>query len=303
MESNNAPSQPVADTAIAPKKIGKMKGGYLVVVESFRMLGKNKSIMMFPLLSIFFELLAAAIFIAGYFFVYGFSENFFNKAGDPNAPAIVYACLFVFYITSVFIASFFQAGLAAVVSSQINDKKLSFNDGVNVAASHAGKILLWSFVAATVGVVLQMIANKNKVIGRVVANVFGFAWDIVTFFIVPILVLENETFIGSLKRSGEIFKNKWGQTLVANFSTGLFFGVIVISAVSIFLASLFFGQPRVEVLMLMIILLGVFIAFILVLSATIEGIYRVILYEYAAHDKLPGSFTKELIVGAIKEKK
>jgi hypothetical protein len=293
---NNIVDRPMESSASAPKKIGKIRGGYLVVVESFRMLGKNRSIMIFPLLSMIFELMLAAAFLAGYFYLYGFEENAFEKVDKTT----MYSSLFAFYIIGFFIASFFQAGLVAVVSGQINGRKLSFNEGMSVAAAHTGKIFSWSIVAATVGVVLQMIADKNKTIGRLVANIFGLAWDIITFFIVPVLILENETIGGSLKRSGAIFKNKWGQTLTANFSTALFFGVLVILAIIVFFVPIVIFHPGVWFSILLVVLLAVSIILITILSSTIEGIYRVILYEYAAHDKLPESFIKELVIGAIK---
>jgi len=272
----------------------------MVAIESFKMLGKNKSIMMFPLLSMVFELLAVAVFLAGYFYVYGFGQEAIDALEKPGSSVLMYVFLFIFYIVGVFIVSFFQAGLVAVVSGQINGKKLSFNDGMNVAVAHSGKIFFWSFISATVGVVLQVIADKFKFIGRLVSNILGFAWNIITFFIVPVLVLENETVGGSIKRSGSVFKNKWGETLIANFSTGFFFGMMMVLGVVAFFVFVFLVGPETGLLIALAVALAFFMLAVAVMSAAVEGIYRVVIYEYAAHDKLPESFRRELIVDAIK---
>lgn len=301
METNNMNAE--AGHPAAPNKIGKVKGGYLVVTESFKLLGKNKSIMMFPFFSMVVELIVVATALLVFFMVFGFSKETFDRIGSQNPSPIEYLCLFAFYILSVFIASFFQAGLVAVVSGQINGKKLSFGEGMEIASQRAWKIFYWSFIAATVGVVLQIIADRLKFLGRLAANIIGFAWDIATFFIVPVLVLENETVGSSIKRSGMIFKNKWGQTLIANFSTGLFFGFLLVLGVVAFFAAIIFGMAVPGLVISMAVGLLVYVLAIMVLSSTIEGIYRVVLYEYAAHEKLPESFNRELVVNAIKNGK
>lgn len=301
METNNL-NTGVASPA-APEKIGKIRGGYMVVAESFKLLGRNKSIMMFPLAALAVELLAVAAVLAGYFSVFGFNEEAFKKLENPDYSGIMYLCLFIFYIVSIFIASYFQAGLVAAVSGQINGKKLGFNDGMKVAAAHFWKIFFWSAIAATAGVILQFIASKFKYMGRIVASLLGAAWDIITFFIVPVLVLENDSVGQSIKRSGLIFKNKWGQTLIANFSTGLFFGfLMVLGFVAVFLAIIFGGGNPV-LLVSALVALVIYLLAVIVMSTAIEGIYRVVLYEYAAHEKLPESFNQGLIVNAIKTDK
>ncbi|MFA6376038.1 MAG: DUF6159 family protein [Candidatus Paceibacterota bacterium] len=281
METNNLNSG-VASPA-APEKIGKVRGGYLVVTESFKLLGRNKSIMMFPFAALVVELLAVAAALAAYFFAFGFSEESFKRLENPDSSGIMYLCLFIFYVVSIFIASYFQAGLVAVVSGQINGKKLTYNDGMKVAAANFWKIFFWSSIAATVGVILQFITSKSKYLGRIVANLLGAAWDIITFFIVPVLVLENDSVGQSIKRSALIFKNKWGQTLIANFSTGLFFAfLMMLGFVAVFLV-IIFGGDNPALILFSLIALAIYLLMLVILSTTIEGIYRVVLYEYAAH--------------------
>lgn len=300
MENNTTLVPPGFNSVPEPKKIGRIKGGYMIAIESFRILNKNKSIMLFPLFSLIAELIAVGFFIICiYFFALRFSDQI-----DKNYLEIIeYGLIFIFYIASFFIASYFQAGLVSIVSAQINGKKMSFSEGMNIAAAHTGKIFMWSFIAATVGVILELIANKFKFIGKLVTSIIGFTWNIITFFIVPVLILEEKTVGESVKRSGSVFKNKWGETLIANLSTGLLFAFLTVLGLAVFFVIAFLGQPRTEILILLAVLLALYLVTLIVLSLTIEGIYRTVLYEYAAHDKLPESFNRELISNAIKTEK
>jgi hypothetical protein len=199
------------------------------------------------------------------------------------------------------VASFFQAGLISIVSAQISGRKMSFGQGMNNAANHAGKIFLWSLVAATAGIIMDIVNNKLKLAGRISTFIFGIAWGIVTFFIVPVLVLENETIGASMKRSGQIFKDKWGETLIANISTTFYSMLILAIGFVLFSVFLLLANPSTSLIIISLVLFLVFALAVILLFSTIEGIYRVVLYEYAAHNIISDTFSKELIINAIKK--
>ena len=47
-----------------------------------------------------------------------------------------------------------------------------------------------------------------------------------TFFVVPIIVSENIGPINAIKRSTSLFKQTWGDQVVANFGFGIFFSCL-----------------------------------------------------------------------------
>lgn len=128
----------------------------------------------------------------------------------------------------------------------------------------------------------------------------GAAWGVVTFFIVPVLILENKRLVDSIKDSAIIFKRTWGETLIMNFSTGLFFGVIYLALFMLFIASLFSGSIYIIISSAVVFLAS--IVLLMVISSTLNVIFKVVLYEYARYGKIPENFTPELILRAIKKK-
>ena len=307
MDTNIAPN---STPAIPTKKIGKWHGSYLLVTESFELLKKDKEVMWFPVLAACSNLLI--VLICGVIFL------LFIWRADPStlqaiknsqnaqvqnsvgANILVYACLFVLYLIGAFISAFFQAGLVTIVHGRINGNDLTLRDGVNHAKQNAKKIFMWSLLAATVGIILQFIANRSKWIGRIVAYFLGAAWNIITFFIVPVLVLENLTIKDSVGRSANIFKKTWGETLIMNFSTGLFFSFVFVVALILYIATWF--SANMYIIVISSILFVVFTVLLSILSSTLQAIFRVVLYEYAAYDKLSDTFTPELILSAVKKK-
>lgn len=284
------------------KKIGRFRASYLLVVESFELLRKDKEIIFFPILSLFFNLIAL-IALAGFFY----ATLFFSgvdlkemKESQNNLSIIHYVFIFAIYMTSVFITTFFNAGLVSIVLARINGRDLSFKDGLGNAFKNVRKIFIWSLISATVGTLMRIIFDRSKLFGRIVISILGATWGVLTFFIVPVLVSENKSSFESIKESGIAFKRVWGETLITHFSTGLFFGAVYLLAILVYIATLF--SKNFYIIIISTTVLAIFFVLTAVVSSTLNAIFRVVLYEYAKYGRMPDNFTPELILNAIKKK-
>ena len=116
-----------------------------------------------------------------------------------------------------------------------------------------------------------------------------------TFFVVPIIVSENLGPISAIKRSTSLFKQTWGDQVVANFGFGIFqlFAVMLGVVIGWFfgLFSPIFG----------IIVGGLLSAMSVAVIYTLEGIYKAALYEFALGEK-PLEFQQEDLRTAYQRK-
>jgi hypothetical protein len=307
MESTQDPMTPLSNQGQSPlpsnKKIGKIRASYLLTIESFELLKKDKEVMLFTVLSIVTNIIVCAIFVGLALMVFFFTKDAAwmqdIKNNERLASGIGFGIFFLLYICIYFVTVFFEAGVVTIVYARINGQDLSFKDGLHNAQAHAGKLFAWALLAATVGMVLRYIAERSKLLGRLMAYFLGALWSIVTFFMVPTLILENAGIGESIKRSGATFKNTWGETLIINFSTSLFFGALMLVAFLLFLAT--FLTENIYIIVPAGILFALFIVVTLIVSATLNSIFRVVLYTYAKYQKLSDDFSPELILGAIKK--
>ena len=102
----------------------------------------------------------------------------FDASSRPFSTILAYTLLLLGYTSVYFVINFFQAGLFFVVQGRFTGQNLSLKDGINSAKKQINKILLWSLVLATVGLVLQIIASKSKIIGSIVSSILGAAWNV-----------------------------------------------------------------------------------------------------------------------------
>lgn len=178
--------------------------------------------------------------------------------------------------TSYFIVMFFNAALIATAMERLRGRPQGIGYGISVATAHIPAILGWALIAATVGLILNALRNRTDgLLGQIAVSIAGGVWAYMTFFVVPVMVVENLGPIAAIKRSGALLKETWGQQFAANFS--FMFIYIAAVVVAVIPAALLFGISP---------LLGFVVGVPLVALAmgtvqALEGIFKAALYDFA----------------------
>lgn len=280
------------------KKMGKLARSFALVKQSFSVLKKDKEIMMFPIISSIVSAIVMITFIVPVFI-------FFEVISQNNIT--IYASIFVFYVVSYFIVIFFNSGLITCAHMRLSGQDPTFKDGMKNAFDHLGSILMWTLISATVGLILQIILDQlerlgvvGQMIGRAIIGLIGFAWGLVTYFVVPFIIIDDTKPMQAIKDSAELFKRTWGENLIGNFSMGLFFGLLGFVGVLPFIASIFSGS--LKVVLIVAGALVIYWVFLGIVSASLKGIFIAALYIYAKTGSVPEGFDSNLVIGAFKKK-
>lgn len=111
-------------------------------------------------------------------------------------------------------------------------EEVTVKKGLQFSMSRIGSIFTWALFAGTVGFILKIIQERSGIVGKIITGIIGIIWSIATFFVLPIIAYENVGPIDAIKRSSELMKQKWGETLTSRFSFGLIqFAAIIIIAI------------------------------------------------------------------------
>lgn len=212
----------------------RLSAGWELAKLSLSTINKNRTLLLFPLFSTVSLILVLATFFGGTFY---FAGDQIQALLDSNEYGNVLALgmMFLYYLVNFFIIVFFNAALIHCAIKVLNDEETSLSDGISFSFSRIGKILGWSVLSATVGTLLQILHNMGK-IGEIIASLIGIAWSVMTFFVVPVLVYEDKGVFEAVKASGRLMKEKWGESIAANASFGIFHLIGIVIAVLIFYA-------------------------------------------------------------------
>lgn len=286
--------------SVAPIKIGKFKASRMIVSESWKVLKQDKELAWFPVFSAIASIVALIVMgVLFFFFVMGSNIHAFESTDKNTMDVLGYAIMLVYYLVMFFITNYFLAGIYTIVHGRFSGQNLSLNDGINNANKNLGKIFLWSLISATVGVLLQIIADKSKIVGKIIVSLLGAAWAILTYFSLPSLIIGQKSVTDSFKESASVIRKTWGETIIVNFGVGLFFGLIIFLAIIISIGIVVIAPTKL-VFILVVTLFVIFLIAITIISSTLSSIFKLALYEFAITGNVPQGFTPDLVRGAVR---
>lgn len=214
----------------------RLSNGWTIAKNSFKVLRENKQLIIFPILSGISLLLIIGSFTVAILSAAGWNADNIDESRSFGN----YAILFAFYVVNYFVVIFFNMALIHCTHLYFKGEEVSVNKGLRYSASRIGAIFSWAVVAATVGLIFRIIQENVGSLGKIITGILGIAWSIATFFVVPIIAYENMGPIAAIKRSTQLMKEKWGESLGATFSFGFirFIAMLVLALPLYFIGSL-----------------------------------------------------------------
>jgi hypothetical protein len=149
--------------------------------------------------------------------------------GQRNAQVLGVVVAFLFYLAQYFVIFIANTALVGVAMNRLQGGTATVGDGFRIAAQRVGPIFGYALIAATVGMILRAIASRGGAVGQITASLFGLAWNLATYLVVPILVVENVGPIEAIQRSVSLLKRTWGEQIVGNLGIGAVFGLLTLA--------------------------------------------------------------------------
>jgi Family of unknown function (DUF6159) len=208
---------------------------------------------------------------------------------DPGREGhlLVYYAIFSWPMT--FVATFLNVALAAAADARLDGRRLTVRAALGVAVGRLGPIAGWSLLATGVGILLQQLAERVPVGGRVAGWLLGVAWGLVTFFAIPLLALEGCSPTGTVRRSSRLIRARWGEGVGGTVLIGAWaMPLLAIAGGLIGVGAGAHGQARVTVIA---IGLGLLVAAIALTTAA-RQVFAVALYRYATDGTAAGGFAE-----------
>jgi Family of unknown function (DUF6159) len=264
-------------------RLGK---GWKMGIASLKVIQKNKQLVLFPMISGVFLILVVASFLGIIYASFGTELDQIAR----HSSVTDYAITFLYYLVCYFIIVFFNVGLVHCTRIYLKGEKPSFSDGIKFSLTRLPVIFGWAMLSATVGLILKAIQENSGALGGIISGIVGVVWSIATFFVVPILAYENVGPLAALKRSSQVMKEKWGESIGASFSFGIltFVGILIIAVPLGFLFSLI--NPVVGVAV------GILIVFLIQsIVSSAEMVFIASVYHDIVEDEPNDEFDSELL--------
>jgi hypothetical protein len=280
----------------------RLSNSFALAQSSWQVLRLDKKLIVFPMLSglgCFLVLVTFALpFLARPQLL-----NFLNDVGDGGkAPPWVYVVAFLYYFCNYFVVIFCNAALISCALIRFNGGEPTVSDGLQAAASRLPQIFAWALVSATVGLLLKIVENAHEKAGAIISAILGLAWTVMTFFVVPVLVVEKVGPFEAVKRSMSILRKTWGEALIGRAGIGFFLFLLALPGIALLVIGGIACTKVVALGVALILLAVVWFVLLGAIGSALEGIFLAALYQYAANDQVPEGFDRRAMKYAFQRK-
>ena len=304
--------------------MSKFDRSWQLIKGSFEIIGNNRKLLLFPVVSFFFTLVIVLFFVAPVFLVSlglswgdptrwsSLAHSVGTQTGSPGHPGrTVFSEATTIYLAGIYLvsmvcATFFNVAFYSEILKALRGEAVSVRSGLTFALTKIRPILFWSLFAGIVGLIIKSLEERFGWVGKLVLRFIGTVWSVASVFAIPVIVREDQTNpVAVLRRSSETLKKTWGESLLGY--VGLTFAssvVILVSVVALaggVALAIITQHPGVIVFLAVSWLFAVFALSYVVGIA--NHIYRCSLFLYASDGTIPAPFTPELMDGAWKVKK
>ncbi len=280
---------------IGGQKIGRLRASFLLFKESWRFLRADKELLFVPIFATIFSSVLIGLLTLLLITFSSSYDNLFTLNEGVRYPEYVF--MFAVYVVSAFSLAIAQAIIVHIVYVRAHGGNATLGSGIARAFANWLPLLVWALITSTVGVALRFISDRSALLGKIVVGLLGAAWSILTFFVVPIVILQKKSPFASVSASASLFKKTWGETLVANVTLGLVFMLAHIVVLASFVGLLIYGGSTQNAVLLIAAVIGVLVWLVVatLVNSALQGILKTLLYIYAAEDVVPDNFNRELL--------
>jgi Family of unknown function (DUF6159) len=263
--------------------------GWEITKLSFTVVRKDSEMLLFPLLG--------AVFSGIYSFILLWPSLLSRfMASDESSfmwRTTETALCFASYFGVAFIATFFNTCTVYTAKTRFAGGDATFKDSITFALKKIHLIFAWSLLAASVGVLLRALDQFAERMGglggmllNIMQSILGMMWSVLTIFVVPVMVYEGLGPFLAIRRSGEVLKKTWGESLVRHFSFGIIQFFVAVPGIALIL----FGMFRADTLWFLIPVGLLWLIVTALLFSVVAVVFNTALYEYASTGRIPQGF-------------
>ncbi len=251
--------------------------------ESYDVLADDRRLLIFPALS-------AAVNLAIGGLSFALSDHVVGGRGHGRILILVGALIASYPAT--FVGVFSGVALAAMLAAKLDGRPVGVGDGWRVARERAGTIAGWTLLTCTIGGILRVLEEYVPLGGRIAALVLDVSWSLATLFAVPVIAYEGLGPRDAVRRSTQLFRERWGEQVAGAIGVNVLGGFLVLPGVLFVVAG---AAKGVSGSVLLVAIGGALICAAEAYAIALGQTYRVYLYRstLAPAQTLPGPYLRD----------
>jgi hypothetical protein len=271
----------------------------LLTQKSWAVIRENRYLLAFPVIGFFASLIPLAVFWipAGMLWL-----------NDQTVVGVVLAVLGI--VANQIVLALASGGLVAAADVELSGGDSSIGHGISRALARMVPLIGWALIVTLVNVIVGFIRGNNQngaadALRNIAAAGVLAMWSLITFFVVPFIMLDGQGPMRAIKSSFFLFREKWGAQIFGGVRIGGVVGLFtILPGIVLVILGFFAATTDSDALLVggvFLIVIGILLFMVgALLLTTMRGIFSVVLFRFAKDGVVEGGFTQEELVGAVR---
>ena len=209
-----------------------------VTKQAWGVIKENPYMLLFPVVSGMLAIMAFLIVAGIGLGVMGVTTVEEQATSDETSSSFLIVGIIILVVAAylaTLITQIFMGGLVKCTDEELQGRDSGFGAGLRASFSRLGALMGWAGIQTAVGWLLSAVrgdaSNNNAIVAilrLVLASLLAVAWSIITFFVLPLIILRGKGPLQAIKESVQLIRKTWGMQIAGNVRIG---GLIALVAV------------------------------------------------------------------------
>lgn len=150
----------------------------------------------------------------------------------------------------------------------------------------------WAIVSIIFAMIMQAIRDRGGFIAALFTWIAEAAWEVISFLVLPVIIVERKGPFASLKKSMQLLKDTWGENLIGQFGIGIVAFVALLPGIAVGGLIVWAGASAsiAPLIWLGIVVGGLWIFGVSLFFSALKSVYQAVLYRYATEHEVAKGF-------------
>lgn len=265
--------------------MGKIGKAFELVDASWGVLRQDKKLLLLPVISGVCAGVVIASFAWPVISIFAAANENIVESESFNYPPLGVLLAFVGYLAVTFVGMFFNGALIHAANERMEGGTPTLASAIHGAWSRVAQIFVWALAASTVSIAIRAVQERLGIVGKLLGFLAGTAWAVVTFLVLPVIIIEELEPVDAAKRSATLLRKSWGENLAGHIGLGVI-NFIVAALILGFMILGVMVHPGTIILTLPLALFILVVSFIVI--SALSTVFQTALYRHAVELPIDG---------------
>ncbi|HRY09074.1 MAG: hypothetical protein H6526_03430 [Actinobacteria bacterium] len=209
-----------------------------VTKQAWGVIKQNPYMLAFPVVSAILAVIAVVVVGGAGIAALGWSTVEQSATTEEVSTGTIVIGVIILVIAAylaTLITQIFMGGLVKCADEELQGRDSSFGAGLSASFGRLPALLGWAGIQTAVGWLLSAVrgdgSNGNALVAilrLVLASLLAVAWSVITFFVLPLIILRGKGPLQAIKESVSVIRTTWGMQIAGGVRIG---GMIALVAV------------------------------------------------------------------------